>query len=80
MAATLRLRFWIELALFGASGICLMATLVWPDWIELVAHVDPDAHSGSAEWVLVGMSALATIVFAWLSRHEWRRADAGAVA
>lgn len=73
MRSKLRVRFWIELGLSAASAVSLCLTLVTKEWIELLTGLDPDRHSGSAEWALAGLSALATIVFAVLSRYEWRR-------
>jgi hypothetical protein len=52
----------------------LVLTLVWAEWIELLTGLDPDNGSGSAEWMIVAVSATAAISFAVLSRHEWRRA------
>ncbi|MDQ6617886.1 MAG: ABC transporter permease [Actinomycetota bacterium] len=76
MAPKVRMRFWIELGLSVSSAVCLFLTLVWRDWIELVFRVNPDRQSGSAEWTIVGLSALAVVVLSILSRHEWRRATA----
>jgi hypothetical protein len=78
MARTVRGRFWIELGLAAAGAVSLLLALVWRDWIELVFRIDPDHHSGSAEWMIVGLSALAAVVFAVLGRYEWRRAAATA--
>ena len=74
----LRLRFWIELGLAVLSALSLLLTLVWKEWIELLTGLDPDNGSGSAEWMLVGLSALAMSLFAVLSRYEWQRAAAAA--
>ena len=43
--------------------------------IELVFHVDPDRGSGSAEWLMVALSSLGTVIFAAGARIEWRRVE-----
>jgi hypothetical protein len=69
-------RFWFEsgLALL-AAGLAVL-TLLFRDWVELVFEFDPDRHSGSFEWSIVGASSLLAVVFALLARVEWRRAAA----
>ena len=69
-----RTRFWIETALGTLTGALFAITLVWKDWIELAFKVDPDQFSGSFEWMLVAVSGLLTVGFAFLARYEWRRA------
>jgi hypothetical protein len=74
MARTVRTRLWIELGLAATGALCLLLTLLSKEWIELVFRIDPDHHSGSAEWTIVVLSGLAAVLFAALGRHEWRRA------
>jgi len=65
--------FWIESA--GAmfcAGLALL-TLISKDWIEFFFRVDPDAHSGSFEWVVVGAALTLTLALSLAARHEWRR-------
>ncbi len=69
----LRRRFWVETALALVTGILFLLTLVWKDWIERVVNVDPDAHNGSVEWVIVVVSLALTVTAAALARQEWRR-------
>jgi hypothetical protein len=69
----MRRRFWIEAGSAGMSALALVLTVVWPDWIELVFGIDPDHHSGSAEWLIVAVCALFTVTFSVLARLEWRR-------
>jgi hypothetical protein len=69
----LRRRFWLEVTLAVASGLFLLLTLLWKDWIEIVFGIDPDNHSGSLEWLIVALSAIATLVAGGLARWEWRR-------
>ena len=69
----LRWRFWFESGLATVTSILFVITLVWPDWIEIVFHVDPDEGNGFVEWSIVGALLIATIVFIVLARYEWRR-------
>ncbi|MCX5214587.1 ABC transporter permease [Kitasatospora sp. NBC_00240] len=74
-----RPRFWLEIALGSFSGLLFLVTLVWPDWIELLLGLDPDAGSGAAEWLIVAVTATATVVCALGARTEWRRTHPSAV-
>ncbi|MFB6613689.1 ABC transporter permease [Streptomyces sp. NPDC085524] len=74
-ASTLRPRFWVEIALGSLSGVLFLITLIWPDWIELVFHVEPDAGSGAFEWLIVAVTASAAVLCALGARTEWRRAQ-----
>ncbi len=69
-------RFWLEAGLAAVSAVLLLATLLWRDWIEIVLRVDPDHGSGSLEWSIVAVTALAAITFSILARVEWRRGQA----
>jgi hypothetical protein len=71
----LRSRFLIETALATVSGFLGVLTLVTPDWIEQVFHVEPDQGSGALEWALVAALVSAAILFGGLARAEWRRAQ-----
>lgn len=68
-----RRRFWLECCLAALTGFLAVATIVWPDWIELVLGIDPDRGSGTVEVVAATVLALATVVFAVVSRLEWQR-------
>ena len=72
MTDSLQLRFWVEACLAALTGVMLAVTLVWRDWIEAVFHVDPDRHSGSLEWAIVGALCALTVVLGLLARSEWR--------
>ena len=72
MTRRLGARFWIEAALAALCGLLFVLTLVWRDWIEETTGYDPDRRSGSAEWALVGLLLVATIVFGLLARTQWR--------
>lgn len=73
MKRELRIRFWLEAALAGFSGLVFVLTMLWSDWIEIVFGVDPDHHSGSLEWLIVAVALLATVGFSVSARLEWRR-------
>ncbi|MFD9127414.1 ABC transporter permease [Kitasatospora sp. NPDC059571] len=68
-----RPRFWVETALGGLSGLLFLLTLVWPQWIETLFGVDPDAGSGAAEWLVVALAAAVTATCLLGARIEWRR-------
>lgn len=75
MTRTPRRRFWLEAALSLALLASLCASIVDPEWIEAVFHVDPDGGSGALEWaipVVLGAALLLTGSLAWL---DWRRAE-----
>ena len=68
-----RTRFFVESALAVAFA-CTTGLLLWhPDWIEVLTGADPDHGSGAAEWVLVIVSATATLLLSGLARREWVR-------
>jgi hypothetical protein len=75
----LTLQFWIEIGLASFSAFLAIVTLVWPDWIEIVFHVDPDESSGSIERLIVGLSFVLAVAFFAVARREWRRAAASSL-
>jgi hypothetical protein len=77
MRAPPRRRFWIEAGLSALSAGLFVLTLIVPDWIEAVFGVDPDRHSGSLEWAIVGVLLVTTLVSSMLARREWRRPEPG---
>lgn len=70
----LRRRFWAEIALALSTAVLAGFTLVWKEWLEIVFRVDPDAGSGSLEWLLVGGLLVATVSLSVVARLEVRRA------
>jgi hypothetical protein len=76
MRNALRRRFWAESVLAVVTAVLFVATLVQRDWIEGVFHLDPDAGSGSVEWLIVAALAVATVGLIALAGSEWRRAAA----
>jgi hypothetical protein len=60
----------LEIVASVAFGLAAALTVVVPDWIEAVFHVDPDGGIGALEWVIVaGLGALA-MVAGWLARRD----------
>jgi hypothetical protein len=71
--SAVRARFWLEIAILGVSVALWLATLIWPDWIELAFHVDPDEGDGSLERIVsLALPALGLVV-ALVAGMEWRR-------
>jgi hypothetical protein len=68
----LRKRFHAELALAVLSTCLGVLTLVWPDWIEGLTGLDPDAHDGSAEWLIALGLGLVAAVCSALARRDYR--------
>jgi len=54
MTNGLRRRFWPEAGLGLITGVLFLLTLVRRDWIEALFGIDPDNHSGSLEFMIVG--------------------------
>jgi hypothetical protein len=69
----LRRRLRIELVLAVISAALSVLTLVFPEWIEEVTGLEPDAGSGALEWIIVGVFMAATVVSAALARRDYRR-------
>ena len=74
MRTTTRRRFWVEAGLGVLTAVLAAVTSIWPQWIELVFHVDPDLGSGSLEWAIVPAALVATFVVSAFAGFEWRRA------
>jgi hypothetical protein len=67
-----RARAWIA-TVTAALGIGLsLRTIMAPDWIEEFLHVEPDAGSGDAEWLIAGgLLAMSAVLVGWAAL-EWR--------
>ena len=76
MKTAIRFRFWLETTMATLTGIMLVLTLLWQDWIEEVFNISPDAGSGSFERWLVVALCVVTIALFIMARSEWRRARA----
>lgn len=55
---------WVEFALAVISALLTVLTMAWPDWIEGLFEVDPDAGSGSSEWGITLAFFVATVALA----------------
>jgi hypothetical protein len=69
-------RFWGELGVGAVSAVFGVVTLVWPDWLELILHIDPDGGNGSVEWAVVALCALVALVSFVIARIDLRRVPA----
>jgi hypothetical protein len=75
-----RTRFWVETALALVAAMLAALTAITPDWIEAISGIDPDAHSGSVERMVVfGLIAIC-VALSIAARSELRRSRAGAAA
>ena len=68
-----RARFYVESALAVVFALTTGLLLWRPDWIEAFTGADPDHGSGAAEWILVIVSATATLLLSGFARREWVR-------
>lgn len=78
MSATVRARFWVEVALASSCGILAVVTVVWRDWIEALTGFDPDHQSGSFEWLIVVALLGACALVGAAAHSEGRRAPRAA--
>lgn len=68
-----RLRLAIAATLALLSAVACIATLIEPQWFELLFDESPDGGDGSLEtWFAVGLSAATCIAFSLVARREWR--------
>jgi hypothetical protein len=72
----LRGRFWIELVLSALSLLLTIGTILVPDWIEVIFHIEPDEGGGSLEALITVVAVAVTVAFVLAARFEWRRASA----
>lgn len=69
----LRARVRIEMVLAVISAALCVLTLVFPEWIEELTGLEPDAGSGALEWLVAGVFLVAAVVTAVLARRDYRR-------
>jgi hypothetical protein len=73
MREQLQAHFWVEGVLALVSASLALATLVWRDWLEIVFRIDPDRHSGTAEWAVAVVCATIALACAALARRSFLR-------
>ena len=71
--ANMRARFWIELFAAISCGLLAILTLIVGEWIEVIFGVDPDAGSGTAEWLVVVLLGAGVGISGLLARYELQR-------
>ena len=69
----LRRRLRIEVVLTIISAALSILTVLFPDWIEELTGLEPDAGSGALEWAIAGIFLAAAVVSALLARRSYRR-------
>ena len=69
----LRRRLRMEVLLAVISAILCALTLVFPEWIEELTGLEPDAGSGALEWITAGLFLAAAVVSAVAARRDHRR-------
>ena len=65
-----------EAALAGFTGLLAILSAVWPQWTELLFHLDPDHHNGRAELLIIVGFALGSLISGAAARWQaarWRR-------
>jgi hypothetical protein len=68
-----RNRLRLEVGLAILSALLFVATVLWPEWIEIVFGVNPDSGNGSFEWLIMELTAISAVVAIFLARADWRR-------
>jgi hypothetical protein len=68
--------FWVKITAGSVTAALFLITLIARDWIEMLFGWDPDQHSGSVEWLIVGGLLLVTMILFTAAGVEWRRAPA----
>jgi hypothetical protein len=69
----LRARVRIEVVLAVISAALCVLTLVFPEWIEELTGLEPDAGSGALEWLAAGVFLVAAVAAAVSARRDYRR-------
>jgi len=75
---TRRIRLVAAIVAAALSFIACVATIIEPQWFELLFDESPDGGDGSLETLAaVAVSAIACVVFSLIGRREWRLARRG---
>lgn len=73
MGVQRRARFWVFIGAGVTFTLLFAITLMWPNWLELVFHIEPDEGSGAVEWLIVGVSGATALLCFILTGREWHR-------
>jgi hypothetical protein len=65
-------RLRLEIGLAVLSTLLFVATVAWPEWIEVIFGVEPDRGDGSLEWLIMGVTALCAIGALLRAYGDWR--------
>jgi hypothetical protein len=65
-------RTWIAGVLTAVLAGATIATVIVPDWVEVLFGVGPDRGSGALEWALVLALVTLTAASALVTGHQWR--------
>ena len=63
---------WAAVGVASLSAVLAILTLVWPEWIEALFRVEPDAGSGAAEWGIVSCLLVLALGSGAFARSELR--------
>jgi hypothetical protein len=55
----------------GLAASLGLLTIFWHDWIEAIFKLDPDNHSGAAEWITVTALVVVAVACATFARLDW---------
>ena len=69
----LRTRVRLEVALACLSAGLFAVTLAYPEWIEALTSLDPDAGSGAVELLVSATLLAVAVVLALLARRDRRK-------
>ena len=69
----LRRRLRIEVVLAVISAALCVLTIAFPEWIEELTGLEPDAGSSALEWIIAGAFLVAAMLVAVLARRDYRR-------
>ncbi|MGF6871079.1 hypothetical protein [Paraburkholderia sp. MM5477-R1] len=68
----LRGNFVVWFAFAVLSATTLAASLVWPQWIEMLFGNQPDAGDGVEEWAITGVLTAMTLIVGAAAACSWR--------
>ena len=74
----LAIRVRVATTLAAIFGVLAVMTTLWPTWIESITGLEPDAESGSAEWAIVAVFAVAAVIAATVAFRGHRILQAAA--